>query len=119
MNIRPKTLFIDIDGVLFKHYGNMHDQLQSPVKLLSGVREKFHEWDMKGYYIILTTGRRECSRKITEQQLQQAGIFYNQLIMGITGGIRVLINDLKPNSKEDTAIAICLKRNVGIMEINT
>ena len=118
MNIRPKTLFIDIDGVLLKHYGNMYDQLKLSIEVLPGVREKFHEWDMKGYCVILTTGRRECARKITEQQLQQAGIFYNQLIMGITGGTRILINDLKPNSDEDTAKAICLKRNEGLRTVN-
>lgn len=34
--------------------------------------------------------------------------------MGISGGVRVLINDKKPDKKDDTAIAICVDRNGGI-----
>ena len=52
--------------------------------------------------IILTTGRKEGMRRITEQQLESAGIVYDKLIMGIGGGARVLINDLKPDRNGDT-----------------
>ena len=56
--------------------------------------------------IILTTGRKEGMRRITEQQLENAGIVYDRLIMGIGGGIRVLINDLKPHRKGDTNVSL-------------
>lgn len=56
-------------------------------------------------------------RKFTEEQLEAAGIFYDQLIMGIGGGVRVLINDLKPGSDEQTAIAFNIKRDIGISKI--
>ena len=56
-------------------------------------------------------------RKVTERQLSECGIFYDQLIMGIGGGKRVLINDRKPNKTEDYAISINLKRNYGIADI--
>ncbi len=34
--------------------------------------------------------------------------------MGIGGGVRVLINDLKPYTEEPTAIALPLKRDTGL-----
>jgi hydroxymethylpyrimidine pyrophosphatase-like HAD family hydrolase len=114
---RPKTIFCDIDGTLIEHFppgSNFHEF--SP-KALPGVTEKILEWDKKGYRIILTTGRKESMRKFTEKQLEQAGIFYDMLIMGIGGGVRVLINDYKPNSTEETAIAIVVDRDKGIKDI--
>jgi len=37
--------------------------------------------------------------------------------MGIGGGARVLINDLKPDRADDTAIAINLKRDIGVKDV--
>ena len=37
--------------------------------------------------------------------------------MGIGGGTRVLINDLKPDRDGDTAIAINLKRDIGVKDV--
>ena len=117
MDSRPKTLILDIDGVLLHHHGTLSKQwIASPIKL-PGVTDKFHEWDRKGYHIVLLTGRRECMRKATETQLAILGIHYHQLVMGVTGGQRVLVNDLKENSDYPTAKAICVERNAGIMEL--
>lgn len=119
---RPKTLFLDIDGTLLEHPGTLSqilltEQLQPRflfgVEPLPGVREKLDQWNAQGHRIILTTGRPESMRAFTQQQLDRAGIFYDQLVMGITGGERVLINDRKP-SGEDTARAINVDRNVGL-----
>ena len=117
MEIRPKTIFCDIDGTLIEHAVPWESSLPSfKMKILPGTLEKLADWDRKGYNIILTTGRRESLRKVTEQQLSEVGIFYDQLIMGIGGGMRILINDLKPNS-DITAEAINLNRNQGIQQI--
>lgn len=117
MNERPKTIFCDIDGVLLKHHGDVTKQhLLDPI-VLEGVLDKIKEWDLKGYKIILVTGRRESTRQHTENQLTEAGILYDQLIMGISGGQRVLINDLKTNSNDPTAISFNLERNKGLLEI--
>ena len=115
--MRPKTIFCDIDGTLFRHGGDLYKQIMIKPSLLVGVKEKIVEWDRKGYNIILTTGRKESCRKITEEQLARAGIFYDQLVMGLGGGCRVLINDLKPNSEEPTAVAINLERNKGVKDV--
>lgn len=118
MEARPKTLLIDIDGTLIHHYGDLVQQTDNEPFLMPGVREKFNEWDKKGYNIVLITGRRESMRELTERQLRACGLFWDLLLMGVGGGPRVLINDLKPGSNDPTAIAINLERNVGIKDID-
>lgn len=114
---RPRTIISDIDGVLFKHWGDICKQhLKKPV-VLKGVKEKIREWDLEGCHIILMTGRRESVRKETEKQLSSSGILYDNLIMNVGGGVRVLINDKKLDKKDDTAIAICVERNKGVLGI--
>ena len=113
-----KTIFIDIDGCLLKHMGNLSKEILKEPELLPGVIEKFNEWDGRGYKIILTTGRKESMRKITEEQLLKFGIFYDQLIMGITRGERILINDKKPYSDMIVASAIEINRDEGLINVN-
>ena len=116
---RPKTIFCDIDGTLVVHMKpSVAASSHSKMTLLKGTIEKLNEWDRKGYNIILVTGRKECMRKQTVEQLSDAGIIYDQLIMGIGGGSRVLINDFKKDSDIPTAYAHCVTRNKGIEEIN-
>ena len=118
MNNRPITIFCDIDGTLVKHYPPVVTcKPDFKMELLEGTIKTILEWDKKGYNIILTTGRRESMRKITEKQLSESGIIYDQLIMGIKGGKRYLVNDRKPNSNENYALAINLERNKGIKNI--
>lgn len=117
MDNRPKTIFCDIDGTLVKHFPPT--QTQKPdfeMELLDGTIEKLLEWDKLGYNIILTTGRKESLRRVTEKQLEGSGIIYDQLIMGIGGGERILINDKKEDGRI-TCSSICLIRNEGIKSI--
>lgn len=108
-----KTIFCDIDGCLIEH----QNHYSSPPKLLKGTLEKLKEWDRRGCKLILTTGRRESSRKITEKFLSKNDITYDHLIMGIGPHTRVLINDTRPDSPDETALAINLPRNKGIGQI--
>jgi len=117
MSEYKKTIFLDIDGCILKHQGGMSDIILSEVKILPGVKEKFSEWDASGYKIILTTGRRESSRELTEKQLRQFGLFWDHLIMGCNRGQRILINDIKPNSEQLMAISINLKRDIGLKDV--
>ena len=116
MNNKPKTIICDIDGVLLEHR-NQGLSSQLNASPLNGTIEKINEWDAKGYNIILITGRRESLRNKTEQQLLMYSIFYDQLIMGVGGGDRIVINDRKPNSKRDTAYSINLNRNEGVNNV--
>ncbi len=118
---KPKTIFCDIDGTLC-HYPYSADMDNYELDIygmlpLPGTIQKLWDWDKAGHMIILTTGRKEGMRRITEKQLESAGIIYDKLIMGIGGGARVLINDLKPDRKGDTAIAINLKRDTGVKDV--
>jgi hypothetical protein len=115
----PSTIFLDIDGCILFHLGKISKITQhyDTQQILSGVLEKLDEWEAKGYRIVLTTGRPESLREITEQTLTRHGIFFNKLIMDLGGGKRYLINDRKP-SGTDTAFAINLDRNVGLKGVN-
>ena len=113
--LNSKTVFCDIDGCIVKHGGDMSKQVDGKCKLLPGVKEKFVEWDRAGHTIILTTGRRESLRACTEAMLLGLGIFYDQLVMGLPRGPRVVVNDRKPdNTTEETALAWSPERNEGL-----
>jgi|TARA_R110002020_G_scaffold172623_5_gene362975 uncharacterized HAD superfamily protein len=118
---KPKTIFCDIDGTLcqYPYTAEMggFDFDNKVMKPLPDTLKKLWEWDKAGHMIILTTGRKEGMRETTERQLREAGIIYDKLIMGIGGGTRVLINDLKPDRNGDTAIAINLKRDIGVKDV--
>ena len=110
-----KTLFIDIDGCLLQHHSGIRENAEEEAVLLPNVLEKFAEWDSKGYRIILVTGRRESERPRTEAQLDALGVFYDQLIMGLPRGQRVVINDLKAGLPSDSAAAcVNIQRNSGL-----
>ena len=116
--LRPITIFCDIDGTLVKHFAPCYSAKPTyKMELLPGTLKKLEEWDIKGYTLILTTGRKESMRKVTEKQLAEVGIMYDALLMGIGGGKRVVINDRKPGGEVDYALSINLTRNEGINNI--
>ena len=109
----PKTIFCDIDGTLVYHDESFHPSPRSKMTALPGAIDQVRDWCRKGYIIILTTGRKESLREQTIKQLQEVGIPYDQLIMGVGRGVRVLINDKKPDG-EEAALAINIDRNKGV-----
>jgi ribonucleotide monophosphatase NagD (HAD superfamily) len=112
----PKTIICDIDGCILKHKGNLININLEDAELLTGVKEKFDEWDKKSYKIIFLTGRKESMREVTEKQLKSFGLFWDVLVMGATRGERILINDLKPGNENNTATAINMIRNQGFVD---
>lgn len=114
--MHPPTIFLDIDGTIFKHQRSLSNVLTNDAELIDGTIDKLNEWERLGCRIILTTGRKESQRKVTEKQLCELGIFYDQLIMGLGGGVRYLINDKKDSGKE-TAFAINIDRDYGIGDV--
>jgi hypothetical protein len=113
-----KTIFCDIDGTILKHRGDIYKNVLEPPEILNGVIDKFKEWDKNNYKIILTTGRKEGYREKTKEQLKILGINYDELIMGLPNGDRILINDKKDNGIDYTAYAYNLVRNEGMNNIN-
>ena len=85
------------------------DDVQKPLK---GSMEKLFEWHLLGYRVILVTSRPMSMKDITIKQLAEAGAVYNDLIMDVGVGHRVLINDM--HNGLETAHAINIQRNEGI-----
>lgn len=115
---QPKSIFCDIDGTLVEHKGDIIKNYQDNPVGLTNVIQSIKQWDKLNYRIILTTGRKESTRYHTEQQLHSMGIVYDQLIMGLPNGDRVLINDKKTNGIRNTAYAINLVRNEGMEHVD-
>jgi mannose-6-phosphate isomerase-like protein (cupin superfamily) len=114
----PKTIFCDIDGTLLEHTGDIVSNYTKNSISLNNVVETIKQWEKLNYMIILVTGRKECLREITEKQLLSLGIIYDKLIMNLPNGSRVIINDKKPDSPNNTAFAINLVRNKGMENID-
>ena len=115
-----RTIILDIDGTLIEHKGTLSkatSEYDPTERAIEGTIEKIDEWESKGYNVILMSGRKESSRLFTEMQLANMNIFYDQLIMGVGGGVRHLVNDKKPDGTL-TAFAHNLTRNEGIGELN-
>lgn len=51
------------------------------------------------------------------KQLTDVGLFYDQLVMGLPNGPRVLINDKKPEGIV-SAVAYSIERDGGIKDID-
>jgi hydroxymethylpyrimidine pyrophosphatase-like HAD family hydrolase len=117
-SIKPKTIICDLDGTILNHFHRFSDLNKFDPQLLKGVKDKFDEWDSLNHKIILMTARKESAREMTEKHLKELGISWDQLIMGVFGGERVLINDKLLEEDSDRAIAINLITNKGFESVN-
>lgn len=118
--IGQTTIFVDLDGTLLHHCEDFIDAaFNRQLKALPDVAETMAEWHCKGYHIVLTTARPEGMRSITMEQLKNAGIIYNQLVMGVGSGKRYLINDYEPGQTGYKAFSVNVVRNVdGLSKVN-
>lgn len=114
-----KTIFCDIDGCIFKHPGNIFDMTSvEKAEILPGVKETFAQWIDDGYRIILITGRPPSMFGVTHEQLLDNGLSYHDIIMGLPRGVRIVINDIKPDEDNITASGINLVRNRGMEDVD-
>lgn len=125
---KPRTWFVDVDGVVLFHLGRgaslqwgrskeKWDAIHSSPDAKRMVREArsfLDKIEARGDHIVLTTARPEVLRAATSELLYALGIVYHQLVMGVTSGTRVIVNDRKPGSHDDTAVAVTVERNVGL-----
>lgn len=115
---KPKTIFCDIDGTIIKHVHRFSHIGKTEAQELQGVIDKFNEWDSKGHKIILTTARKESARYITEKHLSDLGFCWDYLLMGMTSGTRLLINDKLKITDPNRAIAINVITDSGFENID-
>lgn len=115
---KPKTIICDLDGTLIKHAHRFSDIIDSQPELLPGVIDKINQWDSQGHTIILMTARKESAREMTEKHLRSLGLCWNHLIMGVTSGNRILINDKLNRKHPDRAIGINIVTDSGFKKTN-
>lgn len=113
---KMKTIFCDIDGTLCVHHEDIIKQHSEELILLPETLEIFKEWERKQYRIILVTGRKESHRSDLEKQLKKSGLFWDGLIMGLSNGPRIIINDVK-SEDQPRAVSYNIKRNKGIGDL--
>jgi len=114
---KPKTIFCDIDGTIINHAHKFSDLIKNEQKPLPGVLKKINEWDSKGHKIILCTARKESARSMTEKYLISLGFCWDQLIMGVTSGVRVLINDNISLDESRRSVSVNVKTDEGFENI--
>jgi hypothetical protein len=108
-----KTIFSDIDGTLIEQV-RFEDLDPNVVNVLPGVAEKMNEWYEAGHHIVLTTARPWYLELITKQQMENAGIRYHQIVMGIGREERILINNNSSKEPErNRAFGVPVLRDGG------
>lgn len=113
-----KTIFSDIDGTLIRQVP-FEELNPNSVELLPGVAEKMEEWYKAGHYIVLTTARPEKYRGLTIMQMNNAGIRFNQLVMGIGRSERILINNNSKGTPDvNRAFAVPVHRDGGFENVD-
>jgi choline kinase len=109
-----KTLFVDIDGTLFKNTGQYFTPSWSEGSgsvLLRNV-EYLRSLHARGRtQIVLTTTRPEVFRNVTERQLKEGGVPFNRICFGLFHCQRVLINDWAKTNPFPSAVAVSLRRD--------
>jgi len=111
------TIFCDIDGTIFK-YRKFETYTTTEADVLPEVVNKLDQWKKEGHKIILTTARPKELYMHTVAELAKNGISYDEIIMGIERGPRILINDMDPGKPGERAIGINLERDMGFENIN-
>ena len=102
---KNNTYFIDLDGTIFMH-AHRYSNLKNDVQLCPGVLETLDELDSRGDTIILVSARKESARAMTENLLDEFMIPYDQLILGVSQGCRIVINDIISKSSFPRARAV-------------
>lgn len=90
---KNNSWFIDLDGTIFNH-AHRYSDLGNDPQLCPGVQEALDELDSRGDTIILVSARKESARDFTEKLLERMLIPYDQLILGVSQGCRVIVNDI-------------------------
>jgi hydroxymethylpyrimidine pyrophosphatase-like HAD family hydrolase len=115
---KSKTIFCDIDGTILKHAHRFSELDNFSPIALPGVIDKFNEWDSLGHKIILVTARKESGREMTERHLKSLGLMWDHLIMGVSSGQRILINDKLKSEDTDRALAVNVITDSGFIDVN-
>ena len=112
---KPKTIFCDIDGTIFKYrqFGTYEETLP---EIIPSTLDFLNKEKEKGSFIVLTSARPQTLVGHTMKELIRMKVPFDRLIMGIGRGTRYLINDRDPEVDADRAVSINLVRDKGFTE---
>lgn len=116
MQLRNRTFFVDLDGILLKNSGkygsinwnNNKDFIQENVNALLRLQTN-------GAQIVIVTSRPESLRDRVIKLLTKMGIIPFALLMGLNHAPRVLINDFASSNPYPSASAINVPRNSSLL----
>lgn len=116
--IKNSTFFVDIDGTLVK-YRKFQELSTAKLEPISEVIDFINKSFDNGSHVIITTARPESYRNYTINELNEIGVKYHQIVMGLGRGTRIVINDKDPEKPEiDRAVGINLIRDLGFKNID-
>jgi len=110
------TIFIDLDGVLFKNSSVYLPPYIGESEPMVNNINFINKLNKNKIQIILTTSRPEKYRKKTEQQLSNNLIKYDYLLMGLQHSTRLIVNDFSNSNPYKTCESINIKRNDDSLE---
>lgn len=107
-----KCLFVDIDGTLVTNSSAHFPPYVGSGECLSSNIEHLNSLHRSGKVkIILTTSRPSYLRELTIKELEEKGILYDQLVIGLPHCKRIIINDFAKSNPYPSCEAINLPRN--------
>lgn len=117
VQMKSKTYFIDVDGVLLKNCGkyglvnwdNNTTVIDDNIEVVRGLQEQ-------GAQIIITTCRPETNRIFLTNILNEHGIYPYAMLMGLNHAPRVIINDFAPSNKYPSSSAVCIPRDGSLKD---
>jgi len=111
------TLFVDIDGVLFhnasEYFKPRWGESKEIEKNIATIKKLI---ETERVQVILTTARSKKHAKVTEAQLDAAGIKYEQIIYSMFHAQRIIINDYSKTNPYKSCEAINIKRDSEDLE---
>ena len=112
----PGTVFVDIDGTLIQHdpgyFSDLGDFLPHLEPLAEDALVRLGMLADYGVSIVLVSSRPKSQEEQLVDNLNRLGVVYDQLILGLSGGARYLINDMKPSLPGiPTAVSFNVERN--------
>ena len=111
------TIFIDLDGTLIFHNSGLDQnrkEIEEVVPINIDIFDELSKFQQSGGKVIVTTTRTANSNSSLVSQIESFGFKPDQIIFGLTGGQRLLVNDIKPSAPHiRTALSMNIARDYG------
>ena len=109
-----KTIFVDIDGTLFKNANQHFNPVWGDSEpLLNNINIINKLYENNKTYTILTTSRKSSFKEKTIAQLDKFNVKYHKILFDLPHCKRFLINDFSPTNPYPSAISINIERDAN------